>query len=498
MKTKLFFLFILVLFTVFAYAQLDNQWLIINNIGKDGTNLDHTNRFRNALPSNFILRNVANPVVSPTRPARNDLFVIYMDGTHFNTRYELGSGTFFPGPGYETSINHSFITPGNPVRYMYLTNRYEGDDLPTNVILQPSSNTLPPPVYTLGRTNSYPGRLMEANHDVVQNKDITLIIDQDSLHVVPQDSQAKFFVVFNNLIPLSSLSPPAGIGPFFTLDPIFVNGSNPLEAVFPENTFDASNQQRIRLIYNASKPFTYINLIPTEKITLYGPDRQGDPRYAAEFKIVDARDNIIEIHKEPIVASHDPNFLRVAKICKSHDGTQIVSYYLQFRNTSRDQAASMLKVQITFPHDAIQDCIHLVEWSPAGDPAARDVNHPANIWTITYDPAMTLSVCSDIDGSPDCTGYLKFNVGFPSSVDVQDINYSLRLPTIVTFDQYSYPVLDFEDLIDTKGDTLFRPAKIANCSCGNGPCGLPCILGGIAAAIIAAFLFMWRRRRRRL
>ncbi|MEP6793839.1 MAG: hypothetical protein ABJB16_05895, partial [Saprospiraceae bacterium] len=439
MKTQLFTLLCLVFFINHSFCQSDNQWLISNGIGKEGLNPDNTNKFQNPITGNFTLFEIANPVRTSTRPSRNDIFAIYADGQHYNTRFEPNAGSFYPAnPAFLVNTVHNFTTSiAGGVAYLYLTNRYEGDDPPTRVRAASTIGTPTAPLYTV-QTTAYSGdTIIEANHDVVRNKDITIIIDQSKLPLQEKDSRSKqYFLVFDSIRPIGTSLPVPAAGNYFGLRNVFYNTLNrTYEAGFPFNTYNATQPQKINLIFDPTKPYTYINLRATSSIIPFGPDTLGNARYMALFRILDESNHQVSVHTENIVASHDPNFIRVDSICKASHGKKIVYYYLQFRNTSKAQAASGLFVNFELPAHSIESSFKVSEWSPAGDTSARQMSRSIFHCKLRFDPYVSLSVCASPVQTEDCTGYLKFSIAFPETFDVTLPENSLELINPeVTFD----------------------------------------------------------------
>src|SRR6187455_2232380 len=91
------------LIAVLLYGQNDDlQWLIWNAKGKWGVNgsSPETNKYNNPssqLTSTMTFSGVAIPNTDSDPDPRNDLFIIYNDGTHQNTRGVSGMPVFFAG-----------------------------------------------------------------------------------------------------------------------------------------------------------------------------------------------------------------------------------------------------------------------------------------------------------------------------------------------------------------------------------------------------------------
>src|SRR5687768_15428823 len=97
MKKYLLIPIALILFLPIAYCQFpDLQWLISDNLGKEGTTTSNNlNNYVNPIPHKFTVQGVRHPDLSLSPQPRNDIFIIYTDGSHYNSRYLPGSGIFY-------------------------------------------------------------------------------------------------------------------------------------------------------------------------------------------------------------------------------------------------------------------------------------------------------------------------------------------------------------------------------------------------------------------
>lgn len=483
-----------------SYGQNDKQWLINNSRGKEGLTASGVNYFLNPITGDFTLSGIKHPATGIAN-ARNDIFAIYSDGKHFNSRFQSGRGFFYPDAANISSLGssvHSFHPGNSGLAYMYLTNRYEEDD-PPKLVYARSTGSLNPPIYPLGTTDDYgDGRLIHADHNVVRNKDITLVIDLKSLKELDTivSDKNSFRLICDSLKSLNS-SPHLPNANYFNLQPIFTIGTE-LKAEFPSGTSaNAPGSNIVNLNYNSVSPFAYVNLRPSNLIDGCVPNENIE-KYEAVFRIVDENNLIVASLNERILNSYDPNFIKVEHICKAPgpNGIQMVYYYLQFRNTSVDQPATGLKVTLSFPQEFLTNCFQVLGWSPSTNSSANHVDFNGSAIQFTYSSSASLSIYQPQD-TLSCSGHIRFKIGVPSTYDLTDPQKSLRLINpLVYFDGIAYPIDDFKDMMFVKDSAWTRVIKEGNCSCGSTFC-LPCLAGILAALAIAVILFVRLRRRRR-
>jgi hypothetical protein len=451
MKKLLLVTFSFLLILNYARSQSpENQWLIWNGAGKNGfDNTSYTNTYATTpISSSFSLTGVASPVLpSPVPPPdkypRNDLLVIYSDGNYFNTRYAALPGNFYSvssGGGGAAVTNHNF-TSTRTIRYMYLTNRYEGDDLPS---LVRAVGGLPAPGANVLATSS--NDYIVANHDVVYGTDITLIINYDSIrHAVA--NQEPISLNFSGIkTPGGTLIPGQN---FLDLQPVF--GPAPLtikHAVYPNPSGDPGTSEEIP-IEDAGGPYRYVNLRPNSNLNYFLPRPKESDFYKAVFTIKNGGLPIGTL-EEPIRLSHDPNFLRVESICKAADGSYLVSYRLQFENDG-DGEAKDLDADITFPPQFDLNCLVVHEWHVGGLGCRGDLIKNGS--TVKFDFKDHGKLVSKLNSLIGCIGFVTFTVRVNPGIDVTDTNVSLKLgvPTVF-FDHHPYPLNLFYDLLNCKED----------------------------------------------
>lgn len=502
MKSQLLILLNLFGFLFQAHAQSDTQWFISNGKGKNGLNAaSNFNNYDNTIGNNtlFNLEGVSLPNLTNSPHARNDVFVIYANGDHFNSRY-LNPDT--PGFFYNAVdaqnlvLTHNFEVPsGMQISYLYLTNKYEGDDLPGKVKVSAG--------FAAGITNKYPvdktiPNILSSDHDIVPNRDITIIVNYDLLDFDPTIVNT-YVLSFNEIQPIG---PGATISDSDILrpEPVFTNAGGSLAAAFPSTTYRVLTSNppgSVTLSPVAREHYGYINFKPTQTAyQRYGPDANGNPTHSAIFKITRNGQKISTI-QESLRASHDPNFLRVDSICEANDGSHTVFYHLEFENVS-ETAANGLKAQVTFPEMFEVSCLTPTKWYAGGATCNGRVSNVDSKYTFEFTGNQSISRCPD-EFADVCKGFVEFRIKVKPGNALININVSLKLlDPKVYFDDKPFPIERFFDWIDYKGLEWRRPITIGNCDYCQPRLCVPCIGGAMAAAIIAVLLFVQRRRRKRI
>jgi len=465
MKKLLLIAFSLLLAINCGFSQTpDYQWLISNSNGKNGTITPPIPAINNYVTSvtignQFNLNGVSSPISGLTPAHKNDLFIIYSDGNHYNSRYSPDAGVFFNGIAGPTVWSHNFETPSSTaVRYLYLSKRYEGDELPTGVRVSsgPVSGA-----YSLGTTSS---SLLSSSHNVVIGRDITLIINnQQLLDKTHGDTEGVYTLEFDGLRP-------AGSSTIYTVDfmdlmPVFMIGSSP-SAVYTNYQIE-SGTNSIVLHPTTNAPYEYVNLRNNSRALAYGPT--GDsPNFYAVFTIKHNGVAVVPSHEQAILNSYDPNFLQVLSISEESDH-YIVKYHLEFENTSSSVAANTLKVKIIFP-PGFQLPHHIewfakhVNWGGHMDP----MTGVPNGYEFTFNP--NASIIHTVGDPNSGSAFIEFKVKV-TGIDVANASNSLRLGTpTVQFDSNDpYPVVEFRDLINCIPENsrlnCTRPVAMAKSKC---------------------------------
>src|SRR5688572_12597410 len=301
MKKQLLLLVSLTFIASQSFAQPDDrQWLIWNSNGWDGSS--NTYPSGTAISNTFNIHGVKHPDLSRDPKPRNDLFIMYSDGEHYNTRYQPLPGIFYPPapvtPANLAEIDHNFQGHygGGSISYMYMTNRYEEDDPPRKLSVSdgPGPGTISP--YPLDKTNA----LLAANHDVVFTKDITIIVNYDSImnndlpplqmdiskmRILPEDLVLRY----DGIKHVSDGTMDFGLD-FLDLKNAFDFGtSGSMAPGYPHKSYDTTYTSISQVILRSAptnEKYRYINLRTNENAYEYGPDLHGNTQDSAVFTII--------------------------------------------------------------------------------------------------------------------------------------------------------------------------------------------------------------------
>ena len=460
-------------------AQGDLQWLAIEKIvsgasvtmGKEGTSgslESMTNNYSNLIDvNNFMLKGISHPDIGYYAYTQNDVFMIFADGTHFNTRQKPAVSD--PGLFYNASaaaagaIDHHFISAyGSPMRFLYLTNIYEGDDWPPTVRVQAGGGGSGIVDYTITATTT-PANALTASHDVVRYKDFTIILDKAKINAEAAakgfPSLAKYYIEYGSIVPID---PPGSEGPpptvdysasYFEISPIFptMAGGSLMNVPWYPTTSGSHNGGKL-WINNDTYNYAYVNLTPTTVLADAGcyPGVSGAPRYQAVFNIREPGGTMISTITEDIRDSHDPNFIRIDSIGKDRSGDYVVYYHLEFENTS---LTSPFSIYVTFelPELAENDCFEVTKWfcggfekmgkvdvikaHSSGTDAAFKGTKGSDDLMVKCTFIGSIDIACPVPDKTKCTGYIEFKVKFDKDVKVPNpaVNIWVKDP-IVYFD----------------------------------------------------------------
>ena len=485
MKNQLIVLFCILIHAIAAGQ--DQQWFIANGNGKNGVNASGINQFTVTNPgTKFAVKGVSLPNLGSELRAKNDLFVIFSNGLHLNTRYQEGGiPGLSEGVTYSGTTEHIFKSLHGAVNYMYLTNKYEGDDPPRNVSISTSLNQSAT-VYDLDTTRS---KLMEANHDVVPNKDLTVIINYDSLRL-PQfnaGNDHKFILRYDGIY--SHQTETYSSVRVVELSNAF-NGAQPF--VYSPDGVSSPGVGRVE-IYPNSNRYNYISFRPNSMALNFPPDSEGNPTHDAVFTLLNGGVEIRKLH-EGIRHSHDPNFLKVDSICMAEDEYYVVFFTLQFENTSSTPVDSV-EATIKFNERYLLSCFSITEWNMGGASCNGDVEINGDEVHFTFTEHDDLVHCTP--ANPNCTGSVQFRVKHKAGFDLQDTEEDIRPgTTTVYFDNAPFVIDQFIDPWIPK--PLQRVVRMNNCAyCETGTID-PRVLAGVVTLFLGAFVLFrrWRKGRK--
>ena len=171
MKNRILILVVFILMSGNVFGQEDLQWLVRNESGKDGVFNLSTNKFDNNL--NSTTRIQITGIDSPMIPeGENEYFAIFEDGSYS-----------FVTNNKKDPI--SDISTFNTIKYLYLTNKYEGDDVPDKVKAIPVSSMGTGPQFN-GVTQDW-----HYTHDIILGKDITFVVNPSYYRTLFTTSSVK-------------------------------------------------------------------------------------------------------------------------------------------------------------------------------------------------------------------------------------------------------------------------------------------------------------------
>lgn len=455
MKTKLSFVLSLMFLINLSFGQVEKQWLIWNTSGKDGS-LAWPNNFVSPITTKFTLMGITTPDRVNIPKAKNDIFVIYADGQHFNSRLMNNPVYFYKLSDFNAAVTDhvfakdSILKGPAKIQYLYLTNRYEGDDPPEKVRALSNVRGNPTTTYTLSTT---PSPMISADHDVVLNKDITVIINYDSLRKFSVESvkgDTIYTLKFDGIQQKGSSNVSYNID-VLNLQPVFGTSVTSLAATYNGPTSIPTGESIP--LYPGTDAYGYVNLRKTS--TAFPPLANGDPQYYAIFTLL-KNSQFVRALAEPIRASHDPNYLEVKSICQANDGSYLVTYHLQFENTSNVQADS-LSVEVVFPSQFDLSCLKILKWHVVQACTGR-LNLSGNTCTFIFHNRFSIIHLNN--NTTSGIGYVEFKVRVKPGSNLEDPGSSLTLGTpIVHFDKLNFPLEEFRDLVVCDEEGVQKPEK---------------------------------------
>ncbi|MBC7885048.1 MAG: hypothetical protein H7X99_06205, partial [Saprospiraceae bacterium] len=448
------------LLTVSSQSESDCQWLVVNNIGKVGASIVNE-KFVNDYPvqntlehtvfgSKFQMQNVTLPRRLTDRRAKNDILAIYNDWNHFNSRevnvngnYARELDVFYPylNNNYLGAVNHNFTTINTtPLSYLYLSDIYEDHDLPPEVRVLGRNSTSNSTTFRFGIT--HPDHSITANHDVVGGQDITLIIDRKSI----QNGDVLQCNIARLIGTTTEFS-----DEYFTPSPVF-NTPTKFCNVGAEYQNGRITFLGLDNLTPDTPPYVYVNLRGTDKLPLYFPD-EPEKNSETVFRI-QSLTKLHELH-ESILASHDPNLVKVLSICKTAE-KQFVKYRIQFVNTGA-VAADNLKVEVKFREGFNRDCIGELYFSAGGNGVPGSLDPPpSQTDKVFFDFEDLVQVGMYNPSEPEKSiGFVEFAIAVDNSMNLKDMRTKLDFNKVVVhFDTQRYQVMKFIDLVSKKKGRL--------------------------------------------
>lgn len=290
---------------------MDNQWLIVDGIGKQGIDSNGHNFYPpvNIIQDSFMAEGVGHPYNNFSPYVANSLFAIFDDLSYFNERTTTYSPKYFttdllPVGNTTSQREHNFICRNridNPINLLhaYLSNIYEGDDPPQGLNILPGNKV---GIYGYGNPYviipSVSQASIQANHSVAPSKDITIILDHQA--IINESGSGIYRFEFNHYnIILQNIQ--GHTSDFLELSPLDNVGS-----VISGGAFSIIDPTGVIEIEVVPKTNTFINLRPLDpKHPLFPALQYGNTDYAeneALFILKNIATQKQIIHKEAIRA----------------------------------------------------------------------------------------------------------------------------------------------------------------------------------------------------
>lgn len=353
MKQFVLFLAFILFISLTAAAQVDNQWYVVDKTGWQ------FNRHSSAIGSSVRINGIDAPNVNQPN-ARDDIFIIFEDGTCYLDRGRTAGWRYNPIP-----VKHQMKIQGNKdIDYMYFTNVYDDDDGPDTVDVESVSQFT-----NVDVVSTSPLKAVQANQSVVPGKDITLVLNvsntdspwvpegfsQEEYDVDPIHTQFDIFFdkfTFADLVDGDGIVSSAGLNAaqyrsnMFEPSRVFRGQDEFIHPIDRVQSFDLTeNKLTVQMEGNYSGP-VYINLRSTERVAELINDENIEAPTASIFTIVSEQDTIH--YAERNGDTHDPNFIEARAICNGE--CQSVYYYGQFYNAF-EAPANGLGLDFVLPAD---------------------------------------------------------------------------------------------------------------------------------------------------
>lgn len=469
------------------FGQPDNQWLVRNGLGKQGVRPDNIsqNQYLNILDDTSItLEGIPHPRRDLGANKKNNLFIIYSDNTYFNSREpfadrKYATDFFFPKEGTDQKIEqtkHNFILPsGKQIKYMYLTNIYEGDEPPNTISVTNGINGQNPKGYYLSPNipASANEPILNAIHEVVPKTDIVLIISNVKLRAAGVHGIYEFS--YGKIRRIGSQATMTHPDNFFEQSSFSVDGTSG-NCILPFNSYSdiSLNALSGKIVLNSdSSDYVYINLRPSHNIpdSLF-PTGTGTPTYEALFTII--AHGFSQTHTEKLVRAHDPNYCELTKICKN-DEEIYLHYHVQFENTTCYPTTN-LGVAILFDDRYLMNSLEIEEWRAGDDYSGSRTDNVRSGFNNILDPITGSNnykayfrfppntyIQTDM-AQPDMAsrrsiGSIDFRIKVSNSADWTHFTTNVRpAACTVYFEEVPYPIKKFKDILRFTPD-LSKPTK---------------------------------------
>lgn len=326
MKRLFFIAIALISVSRMIEAQTDYQWYILNGMGRDGIN------FSNMVTSRVTIDSINLPSTSTTVTPKDNIFLIWSDWTHYNSR-------FVANPNFVYNPPHFYINSANEksIRYLYWSNIYDDNGPPPRKLKVINGNSaLSTNIFT--PTTSYPSSgHFYANHNAIPTTDQVLIIPYNLFLSKP--FQLSFALKHG---PATTTIP--NVSQYIALQPVFPAGSTGSSAF--SHGMATYNNNIIDFTPAVGLPFpqyVYVALKMKDSLSFL---LSGNPTPDSLLYSLSMGSRTLATGIEPINDSDDPNEI-IATEFDTLNGKYYVQYKGEFFNSSMTVPANKLRFGFT-------------------------------------------------------------------------------------------------------------------------------------------------------
>ena len=452
--------FVILFFVLFAVPLLgqDEQWYVLD--GENKASIPVT------IGESVDIINVSHPDYSFHSQSRNDVLVIYQDGSFMNTWKE----TITPPAGSIAASNYSIQSIGKPISYVYYTNSYEGND-PDALVVSPASSgnwNIP----QLHSSHYF-------NHDIVAGKDLTFSLNINEFNSTNESNCQKFKLCYNQIRSGNVITDYdyLEVNEVFNNEFYYPNGITAFNSIGKKKCIDIAlnNEKNVHVNFRVKEKVKELDLTDLHGYFSLSSNCLKDTIY----------------FDEPIRLSHDPNFTSVTGVCKNAEGEYSANFHLQFQNTG-DDVVNKTEASCTLPKIMDASTICISEWWLGNESGtdASNISVCVDGQKIMFDfPSTAYLAALDVqDGGPipafgSTVGYVKFCVKVNSKIMINEYDI-LTIPLELTdrrtyFDCQEYNIDDHYDptiIIPNKPKNEIvssRVVKRCDCACSDVNCNDP-------------------------
>jgi len=247
--------------------------------------------------------------------ADDDLFIIYEDGSYYNSR-NLRMNRFTENPELNTKNfpkqrdKNLNIRCEKKILYMYHTDVYDNGGRPPTR-LSPNLSTNANEINSINiDSGEISQNILSANHDVVSGEDFTLIINGENL----ADIRLKPFSIHFEIEGYT--------GEIFETSEVFSG-----DFIYP-NVYHTELYGDSILISDSIEKYYYINLVSIHDLL-----SRVEGEKSVKFTLKQGGVTIDSLY-EKILKGHDPNIMALKKVCTN----KTARYYVSFHNNGIEKS----------------------------------------------------------------------------------------------------------------------------------------------------------------